>query len=177
MNGKLWLNIDKCKAVSYCLKTPLDAQYHIMDGNTLYKLEKLNFVNDVGVIFDSNVTFKDHMAQKINKAYSILAHYWVLLKEILYTRMSLVSYYYINQWSDHMWNTQIPCGVLIYRVISKSLKNFFKRATKLDLSWSTYTGRLRGDMIEIFKIMHNIYDAEVSLNLRHYPKSNTRGNK
>ena len=34
--------------------------------------------------------------------------------------------------------------------------------------------RLRGDMIEVFKITHNIYDPEVSLELRYYPKSNTR---
>ena len=37
--------------------------------------------------------------------------------------------------------------------------------------------RLRGDMIEVFKITHNIYDPEVSLELRYYPKSDTRGNK
>ena len=29
----------------------------------------------------------------------------------------------------------------------------------------------------VFKITHNIYDPEVSLELRYYPKSNTRGNK
>jgi len=38
----LRLNIDKCKAVSYCLNTLLDAQYHIIDGNMSYNLEKLN---------------------------------------------------------------------------------------------------------------------------------------
>ena len=32
-------------------------------------------------------------------------------------------------------------------------------------------------MIELFKITHNIYDAEVSPNLRYYPKSNIRSNK
>jgi len=37
--------------------------------------------------------------------------------------------------------------------------------------------RLRGDMIEVFKITHNIYDPEVSPELRYYSKSNTRGNK
>ena len=37
--------------------------------------------------------------------------------------------------------------------------------------------RLRGHMIKVFKITHNIYDSEVSPNLRYYPKSNTRGNK
>jgi len=29
--------------------------------------------------------------------------------------------------------------------------------------------RLRGYMIEAFKITHNVYDAEVSPNLRYYP--------
>jgi len=37
--------------------------------------------------------------------------------------------------------------------------------------------RLRGDMIVVFKITHNLYDPEVSPELRYYPKSNTRGNK
>ena len=37
--------------------------------------------------------------------------------------------------------------------------------------------RLHGDIIEVFKITHNIYDPEVSPELRYYPKSNTRGNK
>jgi len=62
----LRLNIDKYKTVSYYLKyPPLDTQYHIMDGNTTYILEKLNSMNDLGVIFDCNLTFKDHVAQKI----------------------------------------------------------------------------------------------------------------
>ena len=30
---------------------------------------------------------------------------------------------------------------------------------------------------EVFRIKHNIYDPEVSPELRYYPKSNTRGNK
>jgi len=38
-------------------------------------------------------------------------------------------------------------------------------------------GRLRGDSIDVFKVTHNIYDQEVSPELRYYPKSNTRDNK
>ena len=88
----LWLNIDKCKTVSYYLKyPPLDTQYYIVDGNTTYILEKLNSINDLGIIFDSNLTFKDHMAQKISHIIS-----WVSLKEILYTWTSLVLCCYIN---------------------------------------------------------------------------------
>jgi len=35
-----------------------------------------------------------------------------------------------NQWSDHIWNMQIPCGARINKMISKSLK-ISKSATKL----------------------------------------------
>ena len=34
--------------------------------------EKLDSVNDLGVIFDSCLSFRDHIFHKINKAYSIL---------------------------------------------------------------------------------------------------------
>ena len=55
--------------------------------------------------------------------------------------MSPVLYYYINQWSDHMWNMQILCSVLINRMISKNSK---KRATKLviNLKKMPYKDRL-----------------------------------
>ena len=74
----------------------------------------------------------------------------------------------------------------------KELEKIQKRATKLviNLKKIPYKDRLmhlklptlkyrrlRGDMIAVFKITHNIYDPEVSLELRYYPKSNTRGNK
>jgi len=35
-------------------------------------LDKLDSINDLGVLFDSKLSFRDHISQKINKAYSIL---------------------------------------------------------------------------------------------------------
>ena len=37
--------------------------------------------------------------------------------------------------------------------------------------------RLRGDMIEVFKITHDLYDPDVSLNLAYHSGTITRGNK
>ena len=37
-------------------------------------------------------------------------------------------------------------------------------------------GRLRGDMIEVFKITHTIYDEAVSSDLSFYAMASTRGN-
>ena len=38
----------------------------------IHILDKLDSANDLGVIFDSNLSFRDHISHKINKAYSIL---------------------------------------------------------------------------------------------------------
>jgi len=43
-----------------------------MDRNQSHPLEKLNSIVDLGVHFDSNLTFRDHISEKINKAYSVL---------------------------------------------------------------------------------------------------------
>jgi len=43
-----------------------------MDTNQLHPLEKVNSMVDLGVRFDNNLTFREYMSEKINKAYSIL---------------------------------------------------------------------------------------------------------
>jgi len=64
--------IDECKTVSYYVKNPICTQCHITHENNTHILDKLDLVNDLGVIFDSNLSFRDHISHKINKAYSIL---------------------------------------------------------------------------------------------------------
>ena len=53
--------------------------------------------------------------------------------------------------------------------------SYTDRLQRLNLPTLKYR-RLRGDMIEVFKITHEIYDPDVSLKLVYYPNSNTRGN-
>ena len=43
-----------------------------MDRNQLHPLEKVNAMVDLGVRFDNNLTLREHMSEKINKAYSVL---------------------------------------------------------------------------------------------------------
>ena len=51
----LELNISKCKMVSYCIKNVI-TQYVINDGCTVYEIEKLTNMTDLGVIFDSELS-------------------------------------------------------------------------------------------------------------------------
>ena len=73
-------------------KNQFDTQYHTVHDNNTYSLEKLDSINDLGVTFDSCLSFTDHISHKLNKAYSILG----ILKEISFIWMNPVSYYYTN---------------------------------------------------------------------------------
>jgi len=68
----LKINISKCKTVSFCMKNVIDTVYFMNDGCTAHEIEKLTNMKDLGVIFDSELSFRDHIQLKINKAYSIL---------------------------------------------------------------------------------------------------------
>ena len=53
---------------------------------------------------------------------------------------------------------------------------YIDRISRLKLPTLKYR-RLWGDMIEVFKITHDLYDPDVSLNLAYHSGTITRGNK
>ena len=83
----------------------IDTQYHIMDKNQLHPLEKVKSIADLGVHFDSNLTFMDHISEKINKAYSVLG---IVKRNFIYVLL----YYFIKQWCVLMLSLLILFGVL-----------------------------------------------------------------
>jgi len=52
--------------------TPCVTQYYIEDSRARHKLIKVDSVSDLGVKFDFNLCFSDHVNEKISKAYSVL---------------------------------------------------------------------------------------------------------
>jgi len=60
-------------------------------------------------------------------------------------------------------------------IIKLKNKPYRDRLFHLNLPTLKYR-RLRGDMIEVFKITHNIYDEAVSPDLSFYASASTRGN-
>jgi len=53
------------------MKNVIYSEYFINDGCTAHEIEKLTNMKDLGVIFDYELSFRDHIQLKINKAYSI----------------------------------------------------------------------------------------------------------
>ena len=58
--------------VSYSRKEIIDSNYYITEEDTDYILEKVDSIKDLGVVFDSRLIFRNHMQNKINKAYSMI---------------------------------------------------------------------------------------------------------
>ena len=71
--SKKWLlslNSNKCHVVSYGRTIDTSTVYTIMDKNQqAVPLARLDKTKDIGVYFDIKLDFKDHMHEKINKAY------------------------------------------------------------------------------------------------------------
>ena len=67
--NKLYLNVQKCSIMSFHRKrNPIMANYFIDDS----ELKRKTIVTDLGVIFDTKVTFKQHIDNIVTRSYSLL---------------------------------------------------------------------------------------------------------
>jgi hypothetical protein len=66
----LKLNINKCKVVSYGHHMISINDYYLQSDEASSELEHLDFIKDLGVIFDSKLKFDHHINEKVIKAYS-----------------------------------------------------------------------------------------------------------
>ena len=69
---QLKLNVDKCVTVSYGRRVDKSHSYYLSRGSTDCTLLRLDSFKDLGVTFHSDMSFKVHIANQINKANSML---------------------------------------------------------------------------------------------------------
>ena len=178
----LKLNIKKCKTVFFGRN--INTQYRYSLQTT--ELERLEEIRDLGVIFDSELSFTHHCKEKISTAYSflgIIKRNFVYLQEDAFVMLykSLVRSHL--EYANSVWNpyrhglikdlekVQMRATKLVISI--KHLK-YNERLKKLKLPTLKYR-RLRGDMIEVYKILHNKYDSDTNLSLVKQQDSKTRG--
>ena len=143
-----------------------------------YKLSGKNFERvqkekDIGVTIDSELTFESHICENVNKATSIFG---ALRRAFRYLDKKLFIPLYKT-----MVRTQLDYASSVWAPYKKKhidmIENVQKRATKqipgmknlsyeerlrkLELPTLSYR-RLRGDMIEVYKIIQGHYDPEAS---------------
>ena len=62
----------------------------------------------LGVSCDSNLTFRDHIKEKINKAYSVVG---IIKRNFLFIWMTKLFCYFIYQWYVFMSNLHTQYGM------------------------------------------------------------------
>ena len=164
----LSLNVGKCKTVSIGKNNEIFSTYTISG----HIIDKVQTIKDLGVVFDSRLKFDEHIDEKVNKAYQILG----LIKGnfIHLTSDSFVILHkaLVRSYLDYavcVWNPH-------YQFLIEKLEKVQKRATKLVLTVKSLNyeerlrklnlptlkfRRIRGDMIEVYKIFCHDRDTRV----------------
>ena len=155
----LKLNEKKCKVISYG-KEPLDkTEYFIDSGTEQYQLEKLEFINDLGIIFDTDLKFNIHINEKVKKAYSILG---VINRNFKY--MSKQTFILIYK---SMVRSHLEYGNCVWsptRIIDiEKLERVQKRATKMIFfdKKISYEERLKSLNLPTLKYRRARYDWDI----------------
>ena len=173
-----WLvkfNNDKCKVLHMGKNNP-EHNYCMKEGTEESILQTTTGEKDLGVIVDPDLNFEQHINEKVKKANSISG---LMIRTINYkTKDIMVPLYktlirpileYANAvWSPHL-RKYIDSIEGVQRRFTKNIigmgdMDYEKRLKCLNLPSLEYR-RIRGDMIEVFKIMHEYYDPKTTSNL------------
>jgi hypothetical protein len=151
------------------------------------ELEVVKITKDLGVIIDDSLRFEEHIKAKVKKAYSMLG---LIKRNFNYMDADTFMRLYKT-----MVRSQLEYAVSVWSPYKKSLivelERVQKRATKMVRNYSklTYSERLkklklptlvyrrmRGDVIEAYKILTGRYDGCVTPRLELNTDVRTRGN-
>ena len=183
----LKLNISKCNIVSFGRYVDKSYMYNISQNNHITFLDRKQSFKDLGVIIDEKLTFRDHIHDKINKAYAMLG---IIKRNFKYLTISSFVLLYKSMVRSHL-DYCSSVWVPYKKGDIELLEKVQKRATKLipTLRTMAYTERLkacklptlhyrhiRGDMIEMYKIVSGKYDTVLTPQVIRDYSSITRGN-
>ena len=157
---------DKCKVMN--IGNGNDHQYFM--GNT--PLENIEEEKDLGLTIDSKLKFESHINNKVqtaNKVMGIIRRSFTYLDATIFTRLfkSLVRPHleYANPaWHPTLKKTKIQIEK-VQRRATKQLPcctglEYDERLKSLDLPCLLYR-KLRGDMIEVYKMLSGSYDNNI----------------
>ena len=168
VDNKMFFHSGKCKV--------LGLGYH--KSEFVYKmreveLERVPFEKDLGVIFDDSLSFEKHISEKTNKAnkvVGIIRRTFCHLDKEMFLTLYKAQVRPLIEYANQVWSPRLNKH-------RDSIENVQRRATKLipGMKNKTYEERLellklpslayrrlRGDLIEMYKIATLKYDEDVS---------------
>ena len=185
----LYFNVGKCKVMHIGKKNP-KTEYYMKIEENLQTLEKCEEEKDLGITFDANLKFDIHISNIVKKANQMLG---LIRRTFTFRNKSIFLKLYKSLVRSHLeygnvvWNPHL-------KKQSIQIENVQRRATKLvpnckDMSYeerlrylklhSLKGRRLRGDLIQAYKIFQDIDDIapEKLLPITKYGRTRNQGQK
>ena len=158
------------------------------EDKELIPMANVQSEKDVGVIFDLNMSFREDINSRATKANSILG----IIKRT-YTYLDIESFTFLFkslvrphlEYGAPIWNPPLKRditnlenvqGRAIRQIPALKGMSYQERLRRIRLPTLRYR-RLRGDMIEAYKLLHNVYDPTLPSLLSPVKDSTTRGHK
>lgn len=189
--SKRWLlqvHPQKCKHMRIGTMDKEESTSYTINNQELIQTNK---EKDIGITVDHKLTFEDHLSEKVNKANSMFAMlrrtfeymnkqtFIPLYKSLVRIHLDFAS----SVWSPYKMK-DIEKLESVQRRSTKQLPgmkdiSYPERLVKLNLPTLAYR-RIRGDMIEAYKIISGIYDQDTNSILKPWnsaaAKNSSRGN-
>ena len=186
-----WLikfNSDKCKILHLGKNNP-KYKYYIKQGEIIKELSETICEKDLGVFIDQNLSFDFHISQTIKKARRIAGmivrtiknRFPIIMSSLFKSLVRPILEYANAVWCPYK-KKHIQELEKVQRQFTKRIKGFknltyTQRLSRLNLP-SLEFRRLRGDYIEVYKILHEIYDpittdTLLTINSNNITRSNT----
>ena len=166
-----WLlsfNAAKCN-VLHLGKNNIKHDYYMIKGDNKIILNKTECEKDLGVYIDKNLDFKKHISTQIKKARSTSG---IIYRNIINKKANIMVPLFksmirpIVEYGNVVWAPHLKKDIIAIESIQRNYtkkikgmrnKSYEERLAILRLPSLSYR-RLRGDLIEVFKIVNNVYD-------------------
>ena len=181
----MFYNTDKCQHVHKGENTEA-SKYETGSGENRSTIKRVGSEKDLGVFIDEKLNFREHIRKKVNIANRnlgiIFRSFTYMDKEMflnLYKSMVRPHIEYATQvWSPQYKKDKITLGNVQRRAtpLVKCIKHlpYSERLIALGLPTLEY-GRERADMIQVYKILHDINKADKEKLFQMTPYTSTRG--
>ena len=151
-------------------------QYYMKNGDELTKLNKSEFEKDLGVNIDTNLDFKIHIKTTVKKARSAAG---IINRHIINKTPKIMVQLFksmvrpIIEYANVVWAPYLKKDIVLLESVQRHFtkkifgmkdKSYEERLIYLKLPSLQYR-RLRGDLIEVYKMLHNIYDPVITKKL------------
>jgi hypothetical protein len=170
-NWLLRFHPEKCSVIRIGAKEVPEWEYQLNSENGRVSLRRENEIKDLGVFVDSKLLFKNEIASRVKKANSIMG---VIRRTFTYLDEKMFCLLFKALVRPHL-EYSAPVWTPFHKTDNDKLESVQRRATKLvpGLKFKSYSERLeqlnlpslefrrmRGDLIEVFKIMSGHYNID-----------------